>query len=66
MSDIITRRKQTDARTQKRKADAAKEKKARMRQFLELEAELGSNDEDHDECAAKAIDGNDAEEDEEG
>jgi hypothetical protein len=37
-----------------------------MRQFLELEAELGSADEDHDECAAKAIDANDAEEDEEG
>lgn len=66
MSDIITRRKQTDARIKQRKIDLKKAKDAKMRQFLEMEADIGSNDEDHDECAPKMINADDAEEDEEG
>lgn len=37
-----------------------------MRQFLEMEADIGSNDEEHDECSAKKINKNDDEENEEG
>lgn len=37
-----------------------------MRQFLELEADVGSNDEEHDECVVKQINKDDADENEEG
>lgn len=37
-----------------------------MRQFLEIEADVGSNDEEHDECAPKKINHNDEEENEDG
>ncbi len=37
-----------------------------MRKFVDLEAEIGSDDEDHDEVKAKSIDSGDRDEDEEG
>ena len=65
MSDIITRRKHTETRKNLKKMEADRVKKQKMRQFLEMEAELGSENEDHDE-RIKDIDADDAEENEEG
>jgi hypothetical protein len=43
-----------------------KEKKAKMRRFVDLEAELGSDDEEHDEAKAKSINSSDRDENEDG
>ena len=38
----------------------------RMRQYLEIEADEGSNDEEHDECAPKKINPDEDDENEDG
>lgn len=43
-----------------------KEKKAKMRKFVDLEAELGSDDSEHDDGKAKSIRSDDEDENEDG
>jgi len=62
----LTRRKQTVKRAKIRKAVQEKEKKAKMRKFVDLEAELGSDDSEHDDGKAKSIRSDDEDENEDG
>ena len=65
IDEIVTRRKQKDIRINKQKKEKEKIKKAQMRKYVELEADLGSDDEEHD-GVVKSINSEDIEEDEEG